>query len=156
MLLKRFGTRGASSMLEKREMVSTRKKNCNTARVKQTRDANRKRLTAPFRVGDLVYLSSKNISFPKGLARKLIPKFLEPYKVLHDYSNSSFQLDLPPHLKKWGVHNIFHSSLLRIHVPNDDRLFPGRTDAQITEETTADDVTILFPRANHLPLFQHG
>ena len=30
MLLKRFGMRGAPSMLEKREMVSTRKKNRNT------------------------------------------------------------------------------------------------------------------------------
>ena len=29
MLLKRFGTRGALSMLERREMVSTRKKNRN-------------------------------------------------------------------------------------------------------------------------------
>ncbi|KAF8808244.1 hypothetical protein BYT27DRAFT_7097399, partial [Phlegmacium glaucopus] len=52
------------------------------ARVKQTRDANRKRQDVPFKERDLVYLSTKNISFPKGLARKLIPKFIGPYKIL--------------------------------------------------------------------------
>ena len=108
-----------------------------SARVKQTRDANRKRRVAPFKQGELVYLSSKNISFAKGLARKLIPKFIGPYKILHDFGNSSFRLDLPTHLKQRGVHDVFHSSLLREHIPNDDRLFPGRMDTQIgsTPET---------------------
>ena len=69
------------------------------ARVKQMRDVNRKRQEVPFRTGDLAYLSSKNISFPKGLARKLLPKFLGPYRILKDYGNTSFQLDLPTHLK---------------------------------------------------------
>ena len=55
--------------LENKMVLMTAHDSILAARVKQTRDANRKRLTAPFRVGDLVYLSSKNISFPKGLAR---------------------------------------------------------------------------------------
>jgi len=38
------------------------------ARVKQTRDANRKRQLVPFKENELVYVSSQNISFPKGLA----------------------------------------------------------------------------------------
>ena len=71
-----------------------------SARVKQMQDANRKRQSVPFKTGDLTYLSSKNISFQKGLARKLLPKFLGPYKILKDFSNSSFQLDLPTHLKR--------------------------------------------------------
>ena len=107
--------------------------------MKQTRDANKRRQVAPFKAEDLVYLSAKNISFPKGLARKLIPKFLGPYKVLRDYGNSSFQLELPPHLKRRGVHDVFHSSLLRIHIPNDDRLFPGRMDTQIVGEDAKDN-----------------
>ena len=84
-----------------------------------------------------MYLSSKNITFAKGLARKLIPKFIGPYKILRDYQNSSFQPELPPHLKRRGVHDVFHSSLLREHIPNDDRLFPRRMDTQIgnTPET---------------------
>ncbi|KJA15262.1 hypothetical protein HYPSUDRAFT_98629, partial [Hypholoma sublateritium FD-334 SS-4] len=53
-----------------------------TARVKQTQDANKHRRPAPFQEQDLVYISTKNISFPKGLARKLIPKFIGPYRIL--------------------------------------------------------------------------
>ena len=82
-------------------------------------------------MGDLVYLSTKNISFPKGLARKLIPKFIGLYKLLKDFGNTSFQLDLPSHLKRRGVHNVFHASLLQIYMANDDRLFPGRMDTQV-------------------------
>jgi hypothetical protein len=101
------------------------------ARTKQTRDANRKRQLVPFKEGDFAYLSTKNITFAKGLARKLIPKYIGPYKIIQDFNNQSFKLDLPMHLKKRGVHDVFHSSLLRIHMPNDDRLFPGRMDTQI-------------------------
>jgi len=101
------------------------------ARVKQTRNANRKRQAAPFQTDDLVYISTKNITFPKGLARKLIPKYIGPYKVLTDFKNQSFRIELPTQLKQRGVHDVFHSSLMRIHVPNDDRLFPGRTFAQL-------------------------
>ena len=50
-----------------------------SAWVKQTRDANQKRRAAPFKRGELVYLSTKNISFARGLARKLLPKFIGPY-----------------------------------------------------------------------------
>ncbi|TFK66725.1 hypothetical protein BDN72DRAFT_738198, partial [Pluteus cervinus] len=52
------------------------------ARVKQTRNANRKRVQTPFKEGDLVYVSSKNFSFPKSLARKFVPKFIGPYRIL--------------------------------------------------------------------------
>ena len=78
-----------------------------------------------------MYISTKNISFPKGLARKLIPKFIGPYKVLTDFKNQSFRIELPSHLKQRGVTDVFHASLLRIHVPNDDRLFPGRLFTQL-------------------------
>jgi len=79
----------------------------------------------------LVYISTKNISFPKGLARKLIPKYIGPYTVLQDFKNQSFEIELPPHLKQRGVHNVFHVALLRAHVPNDDRLFLGRLFTQL-------------------------
>lgn len=105
-----------------------------SARVKQTRDANRKHQAAPFRENDSVYLSTKNITFPKGLARKLILKYIGPYKILEDYKNYLFRIDLPSSMKRRGVHDVFHSALLRIHHPNDDRLFPGRLDSQISNE----------------------
>ena len=86
--------------LEKKLAIMAAHDSILSARVKQTRDANRKRRTAPFMAGELVYLASTHISFAKGLARKLIPKFIGPYKILQDFGNSSFKLDLPAHLKR--------------------------------------------------------
>jgi hypothetical protein len=50
---------------------------------------------------------------------------------LNEYGNGSFQIELPAHFEQRGVHDLFHASLLRIHIPNDDRLFPGCLDTQI-------------------------
>ena len=90
-------------------------------------------------MGDLAYLSSKNMSFPKGLACKLIPKYLGPYRIIQDFGKASFKLELPQHLKQRGVHDMFHSSLLRIHIPNDNRLFLGRMDTQVVGDDPLDD-----------------
>jgi hypothetical protein len=70
------------------------------AHVKQTQIANRCRKLAPFKEGKLVYISSKNISFPKGLAWKFVPKFIGPYLILRDFDNNSFKIDLPDRLKQ--------------------------------------------------------
>ncbi|CDO74640.1 hypothetical protein BN946_scf184822.g3 [Trametes cinnabarina] len=103
------------------------------ARVKQIRDANRRRRPVPFAEGDLVYVSTKNIALPKGYAQKLAPKFIGPYRILRDFKNNSYRIKLPPTLKRRGIHDVFHASLLRVHEPNDDRLFPGRLDTQVFE-----------------------
>jgi hypothetical protein len=103
-----------------------------TSRVKQTTLANRKRQNAPFKENDLVYLSTQNISLPKGKSRKLSPKFIGPYKILRELvPGKTYKLELPADLKRRGLHDNFHASLLRIHVPNDDRRFPGRDICQL-------------------------
>lgn len=104
------------------------------SRVKSIRNANRKRVRAPFNKEDFVYISTRNISIPKGLSQKLAPRFIGPYKIIEDFGNNSYRINLPPSLRKRGVHDVFHASLLRIHVPNDDRLFPGRLDTQIFDD----------------------
>jgi len=70
------------------------------ARVKQTVMANRKRKDVPFVKGDLVYLSTANLTLPKGHARKLALKFIGPYKITDDYRNNTFLLELPAELKQ--------------------------------------------------------
>ncbi|KDQ26102.1 hypothetical protein PLEOSDRAFT_1026980, partial [Pleurotus ostreatus PC15] len=50
---------------------------------------------------------------------------------------NTYQVELPPRLRQRGVHNAFHVSLLRVHVPSDDRLFPGRLDNQVAEDEGA-------------------
>jgi hypothetical protein len=42
-------------------------------------------------------------------------------------------LDLPDELRKRGVANTFHVSLLRPYVPSDDTRFPGRRIFHITD-----------------------
>jgi len=100
-----------------------------------TYEANKCCHPSPLTTGDLVYVSTKNISLPKGTvtAQKLTPKFIGPYKIIEDYHNNSYKIDLSSCLKQWGVHPVFHSSYLRIHVPNDDRLFPGRMEMQVAD-----------------------
>ena len=101
-------------------------------RVQNTVQANRKRLPASYKKGDLVYLSTKNISLPKGRARKLSPKYLGPFPIIKILKEgATYQLELSEELTKRGVNNAFHASLLRPHVPNDDRRFPGRLPIQI-------------------------
>ncbi|TFK17825.1 hypothetical protein FA15DRAFT_551813, partial [Coprinopsis marcescibilis] len=45
----------------------------------------------------------------------------------------SYKVELPARMKQRGIHDVFHAAKLRVHVPNDDRLFPGRVDNQIWE-----------------------
>jgi hypothetical protein len=97
-------------------------------RVKQTHHANKLRKDAPsYEVGDLVFLSTKNISIPKGRARKLVPRFIGPYKITAVHNDSSnVSLELPEDLKRRRVHHTFHSSLVKPFIDNDDERFPKR------------------------------
>jgi len=71
------------------------------------------------------------MSFPKGSARKLIPKYMGPYRITENFKNNSYQIEIPASMKQWGIHNVFHASLMYIHMANDDRLFSSFLDSQI-------------------------
>ena len=74
-----------------------------------------------YKEGDLVYLSMKNISMPKGRAWKLAPKYLGPFPILRVIKEgATYQLELSDELTKRGVNHTFHVLLLRPHIPNDD------------------------------------
>lgn len=105
------------------------------ARVQQTFHANKRRRDEnvhrgeerPVGVGDMVYLSTENLNLPKGRAKKLLPKFIGPYKVTRANSDTStYTIALSEDLKKRRIHPTFHVSRLRRHEPNDDSLFPNR------------------------------
>ncbi len=119
------------------------------AHVKQTRDANRRRRPAPFAKGDLAYVATKNMSLPKGLARKLVPKYIGPYLIIKDFGNNSYWLDLSLDLKRRGIHDVFHSSLLRVHEPNNDRLFPGRLASQVSAMEDQDNKWVIDKFESH-------
>jgi hypothetical protein len=127
-----------------------------TQQTKQAFYANKCHRTVPFVVGDLAYLSTENLSLTKGRTWKLIPKYIGPYCITAEVSaKTSFQLPLPPDLLSRGIHPIFHSSLLCIHLPNDDCRFPECSFQQVTDlvsvQTEHEVKRILthFGRARH-------
>jgi hypothetical protein len=90
--------------------------------------------------GNMVYLSTKNISMPKGRASKLVPRYVRPYKVTKAIpSLSNYELELLAELVRRRIHPRFHVSLLRPHQPNDDALFPNRKRAELYDFGAPDD-----------------
>jgi hypothetical protein len=102
--------------------------------------ANKKRHSEPkIKEGDMVYLSTKNISMPKGRASKLVPRYVRPYKVTKAIpSSSNYRLELPAELVR-RIHPRFHVSLLRPHQPNNDALFLNRKRAESYDFGAPDD-----------------
>ena len=68
--------------------------------VQQTFHANKKCRTSDlYHVGDHVYLLTQNLTPPKGRVRKLVPKYIGPYKVVKVHKEASTViLELPPAL----------------------------------------------------------
>jgi hypothetical protein len=81
----------------------------------------------PLKEGDLVYLSMKNLNLPKHRARKLMLTYVGPYPIIRaNPSTSNYTLKLPIELETRNIHPTFHVSLIKPHIPNDDRKFPSR------------------------------
>ena len=93
-----------------------------------TYHANKKRKEGKtLQIRDLVYLSTVNLTMPKGQARKLVPRYIRPMKVLKsDGANDTYTLELPEELHKRHIHPMFHIRLLCRYERNDDILFPKR------------------------------
>ena len=66
--------------------------------IQQTFHANKKcRASDIYHVGDHMYLSTQNLTLPKGRARKLVPIYIGPYKVVKAHNKAStVMLKLPP------------------------------------------------------------
>ena len=70
-------------------------------------------------------MSTENLALPKGSARKLMPKYIGPYKVTECYpTESRYTLDLPAELKARRIHPSFHISRLCTYNKNDDTVSP--------------------------------
>jgi hypothetical protein len=94
----------------------------------QTFHANKKCWVSPeYRRGDQVYLSMKNLALPKGRARKLVPRFIGPYRVTKAHNEALMvTIELPPELVSRCITPTFHASLVRPYVSNDSHRFPQR------------------------------
>ena len=82
--------------------------------VQQTFHANKKCCASDLcHVGDHVYLSTQTLTLPKGRARKLVPKYIGPYKVVKAHNEAStVTLKLPPVLIAQRISLTFHMGLV--------------------------------------------
>ena len=66
-----------------------------------------------YQINDFVYLSTKNLTLPKHRARKLMPKFIGPYKILKAMNDSSnVMLELPQEFKDRKINPTFYTNLV--------------------------------------------
>ncbi|QRW12462.1 Transposon Tf2-1 polyprotein [Ceratobasidium sp. AG-Ba] len=99
------------------------------SRVYMRGQANKKRREddPALELGSKAYLSTRNLSLPKGRAGKLLPKYIGPFTILSvNRDASTYTLELPEELKKRRINPVFHGSLLSPQYPNNDLLFPSR------------------------------
>ena len=81
--------------------------------------ANKSRIPHDFKVNDLVWLSTKNLSIEDGSGiRKLHPKFCGPFKITKRINDVAFKLELSEPMKARGIHDTFHCSLLKPYNPD--------------------------------------
>ena len=111
------------------------------SQVRQTHYANHhRRKDDTFAAGDLVYVSTVDLSLPKGRASKLLPKYVSPFKILGvQPSVSTYKVELPTQLQARNLHDRFHQSKLRPYYANDDVLFPHREAHMFYDFGTPDD-----------------
>ena len=74
----------------------------------QAKYYNAKHKPQSYKVGDMVYLNSKNIKSTRP-SKKLDYKYYGPYEVELPIGKQAYRLRLPPSMK---IHNVFHVSLL--------------------------------------------
>ena len=99
------------------------------AQQRMSRRVDEKRRPVEYSKGDLVLLSTANLSKSKagGGAKKLRPRWLGPFPVLRRVGRVSVELELPP---QWvRVHNVFHVSLVKPYLAPED---PGAASNHTT------------------------
>ncbi|KAJ9519568.1 hypothetical protein QJQ45_000659 [Haematococcus lacustris] len=94
------------------------------AQSRQANDANphRKSSDSVFQVGDRVLLSTMNLRNMVGKARKLLPRYVGPFRIEAHVGEDAVKLKLPPAMSR--IHPVFHVSLLRPYEGNFGRLPP--------------------------------
>jgi hypothetical protein len=95
------------------------------AQQQQRRQANRHRRDRTFAVGDSVYLSTQNLSAYDVAGKKLLPRYVGPFKVVQVVNPVAVKLALPPELQR--IHPVFHVSLLKPVPPGAAEWHPDDT-----------------------------
>lgn len=115
---------GQEFALKMKEVLDLLRTNLIAARHRMEISANANRLPAPaYRVGDLVLLSTKNITSARPIA-KFDAKYIGPFRVRQIVNSNSYKLNLPYELQ--SIHPVFHTNLLR---PAAGTPLPGQSNS---------------------------
>jgi superfamily I DNA and/or RNA helicase len=108
--------------------IRTARENIKEAQERQRLYANKKRKDIALKEGDKVLLDTRNLRMkPKSNSRKLLKRFIGPFRVEKVISQVAYKLKLPESLK---IHPVFHVSLLKKYV--------GRIDSIQEKDDTAE------------------
>ena len=105
---------GAQEFFKKIQIAITEARvNLEAAQQRQKAYAGTKRREVKYKAGDVVLVSTQNLSLKKGSTRKLLPRFMGPFSVITEINPVTMEIDLPNKLR---MHNVFHVSLLRPYI----------------------------------------
>jgi hypothetical protein len=85
------------------------------ARSRQKLFADERRREVELAVGQNVLLSTINFKLAHPGTRKLLPKWVGPFKVIERIGKVAYKVELSPNLK---MHNVFHVQLLKKYRDN--------------------------------------
>ena len=92
------------------EMLAEAKEHLKAAQKRQKAHANKKRREVSYDIGDQLLLSTKNIKLKTLRARKLLPKWIGPFRVVKRIGEVAYKVEL---LDTMQMHDVFHVSLLK-------------------------------------------
>ncbi|KAI0992817.1 hypothetical protein K3495_g15367, partial [Podosphaera aphanis] len=105
------------------DVLKELRSNLITARANQEESASNNRMPAPaYRVGDKVFLSTRNIDSARP-CKKLDSKFIGECKVVEVVNPHSYRIELP--FENGLIHDVFHTSLL---LPSANNPLPGQVN----------------------------
>jgi hypothetical protein len=104
-----------------RERLAKARACLQAAQDRQKMFADRRRQVVAFEKGQEVLLNTKNITFKTPGVRKLMPRYIGPFRILKMVTPVAAKLQLPPEMR---IHPVFHVSLMR-HYKSD-----GKTPTQ--------------------------
>ncbi len=104
-----------------------------------------------FQIRDKVMLSTWNLNLRLTHSCKLIPKWIGPFTIKAHKQENSFKLDLPD---TYHIHKIFHVSLIKPYLENDDQEFPNHhqeppTPILVNDQLEYEAKRILKKRTRH-------
>ena len=99
------------------ERIAEAKRHLQAAQAKQKAYADQKRREVSYAIGDQVLLSTKHINLKAAVpgSKKLMPRWIGPFKFIALPGPVAVKLDLPPTCK---IHNVFHVSLVKPYRPD--------------------------------------